>query len=108
MLTQSSSSLVEYVNYLIVISININENYRSKRKFAKKKNKYKKQQQGSILISQNYITLLFNIQMTKCKYSWIFMKILEIIDRSQKKLVGISQLLDALNYQTPLLIDAKT
>ena len=36
------------------------------------------------------------------------MKILEIIDRSQKKLVGISQLLDALNYQTPLLIDAKT
>ena len=37
------------------------------------------------------------------------MKILEMIDKSQKKIVGllISQL-DALNYQTWLLIDAKT
>ena len=39
---QSSSTLPKYVNYLIVISININENYSSKRKFAKKKNKNKK------------------------------------------------------------------
>ena len=42
------------------------------------------------------------------------MKILEMIDKSQKKIVGISskllisQLLDALSYQTWLLIDAKT
>ena len=42
------------------------------------------------------------------------MKRLEMIDKSQKKIVGIptkpliSQLLDALNYQTWLLIDAKT
>ena len=42
MLRQSSSALVTYVNYLIVISININENCRSKRKFVKKKKKGKK------------------------------------------------------------------
>ena len=42
MLRQSSSTLVKYVNYLIVISINISENCRSKRKFVKKKNKGKK------------------------------------------------------------------
>ena len=36
MLRQSSSTLVKYVNYLIVISINISENCRSKRKFVKK------------------------------------------------------------------------
>ena len=42
MLRQSSSTLVKYVNYLIVISIDINENCRSKRKFVKKKNKGKK------------------------------------------------------------------
>ena len=42
MLRQSSSTLVKYVNYLIVISININENCRSKRTFVKKKNKGKK------------------------------------------------------------------
>ena len=42
MLRQSSSTLVKYVNYLIVISININENCRSKRKFVKKKNKGEK------------------------------------------------------------------
>ena len=41
------------------------------------------------------------------------MKILEMIDKSQTKIVGIptklliSQLLDALNDQTRLLIDAK-
>ena len=38
MLRQSSSTLVKYGNYLIVISININEDCRSKRKFVKKKN----------------------------------------------------------------------
>ena len=32
MLKQSSSTLVKHVNYIIVISININENCRSKRK----------------------------------------------------------------------------
>ena len=36
------STLVEYKNYLNVITININENYRSKRKFGRKKNKNKK------------------------------------------------------------------
>ena len=42
MLRQSSSTLVKYyVNYLIVIYINIKENCRSKRKFVKKKNKEK-------------------------------------------------------------------
>ena len=41
MLRQSSSTLVKYVNYLIVISININENV-EERKFVKKKNKGKK------------------------------------------------------------------
>ena len=41
-LRQSFSTLVKYVNYLIVISINISENCRSKRKFVKKKNKEKK------------------------------------------------------------------
>ena len=42
MMRQSSSTLVKYVNYLIVIYINISENCRSKRKFVKKKNKEKK------------------------------------------------------------------
>ena len=42
MLRQSSSTLVKYVNYLIVMSININENCRSKRKFVKRKNQEKK------------------------------------------------------------------
>ena len=42
MLRQSSSTLVKYVNYLIVISININENCRSKRKFVKRKTRKKK------------------------------------------------------------------
>ena len=41
MLRQSSSTLVKYVNYLIVISININENCRSKRKFVKRKKQKK-------------------------------------------------------------------
>ena len=42
MLRQSSSTLVKYVNYLIIISIKISENFRSKRKFVKKKNKGKR------------------------------------------------------------------
>ena len=42
MLGQSSSTLVKYVNNLIVISSNINENCRSKRKFVKTTNKGKK------------------------------------------------------------------
>ena len=42
MLRQSSSTLVKYVNYLVVISIYINENCRSKRKFVKRKNQEKK------------------------------------------------------------------
>ena len=41
MVRQSPSTLVKCVNYLIVISTNINENYRSKRKFVKKKHKNK-------------------------------------------------------------------
>ena len=109
-LRQSSYTLVKYVNYLIVISININETYRSRIKFAKKKNKSRKQ--GGILIYSNSFTQLFNIHITKCKYPWIYMRLLEILDKSQKKIVGIltklliSQLLDALKYQTRLLIDA--
>ena len=43
--TELSSTLVKYLSCL-VISININENYRSKRKFAKKKNKSKKKSKG--------------------------------------------------------------
>ena len=63
MLRQSSSTLVKYVNYLIVISININEK----------------------IISQNSFTHLFNIQMTKFIYSRLLInEILEIIDKSQK------------------------
>ena len=68
---------------LIVISININETYRSKIKFAKKKNKSRKQ--GGILIYSNSFTQLFNIHITKCKYPWIYMRLLEILDKSQKK-----------------------
>ena len=61
MVRQSYSTLIKYVDYLIVISININENCRSKRKFVKKKDKEKRR---SKLISQNYFIHLFNIQMT--------------------------------------------
>ena len=50
-------SVVKCVNYLIVI----NEDYRSKIFFQKKKH------QGSILISQNSFTQWFNIQTTKYK-----------------------------------------
>ena len=50
-LIPSFSTLVTYVNYLIFISINIIENYRSKRKFAETKNKNKKSR-GSTHISE--------------------------------------------------------
>ena len=60
MLKQSSSALVKYVNYIIVIAININENCRSKRKFVRKKNN-EKNRRGK-LISQVSFTHLFNIQ----------------------------------------------
>ena len=60
MLRQSSSTLVKYVNYLIVIFI-INENCRSKRKFVKRKNQEKRCDK---LTSQNSFTHLFNIIMT--------------------------------------------
>ena len=53
----------------------------SKRKLAKKKEQKK---QGVILISRNSFTQLFNIQMTKFKYSWILVKLLEMVDNSQK------------------------
>ena len=56
MLRQSSSTLVKYVNYIVVISINISENYRSKRKFAKRKKqkqkKTKKKTRGYTHISE--------------------------------------------------------
>ena len=42
LMLRQSSTLVEYVNYLIVISINIIENCRSKRKFVKRKNQEKR------------------------------------------------------------------
>ena len=61
MLRRSSSTLVKYVNYLIVISININENCRSKRKFVKRK---KQEEMRDKLTSQNSFTRLFNILMT--------------------------------------------
>ena len=71
MLRQSSSTLVKYVNYLIGISININENCRSKRKFVKKKNKEKRLDK---VIYQNSFTHLFNIQMAEFINSRISMK----------------------------------
>ena len=90
MLRHSSSTLVKYVIYPIVTSININEHYRSKRKFANKKNKSKQKKQGGIFISQNSFLHFFNTRMTKFKYSWILMKILEMIDKSQKKVAQIA------------------
>ena len=39
---QSSSTPIKYVNYLIVISINTNENCRNKRNCVKRKNKEKR------------------------------------------------------------------
>ena len=45
----------------------------------------KKEKQGGILISKDAFTQLFKIQLAKYTYSWIFMKILEIIDKTQKK-----------------------
>ena len=60
MLRQSSSTLVKYVNYLIVIFININENCRSK-KICKKEKPEKRRDK---LTSQNYFTPLFNILIT--------------------------------------------
>ena len=53
MLRQSSSTLVKYVNYLIGISININEKCRSKRKFVKKKTRKK-----GVVNSYMYLTIL--------------------------------------------------
>ena len=67
-----------------------------------------------ILISQNYSTHLCSIHITKFEYSCILIKVLEMIDKSPKNVVGIptklliSQLLEALNYETWLLIDATT
>ena len=60
MLRQSCSTLVKYVNYLIVIFININENCRSK-KICKKEKTEKRRDQ---LTSQNSFTRLFNILIT--------------------------------------------
>ena len=91
MLRQSSSTLLIYVNYLIVISININENCRSKRKLVKKKTKGKKRGK---LITQNSFTHLFNIDNND--YIYIFTninEILEIMDKSQKKVGMLSKLL---------------
>ena len=65
MMRQSSSTLVKYVNNLIVISINMNENCRRKRIFLKKKNMEKRRGK---LISQNSFTHMFNIQMNKFIY----------------------------------------
>ena len=62
MLRQSSSTLVKYVNYLIVISININENCRREKICQKEKQGEKRCRK---FISQNSFTHLFNIQMTK-------------------------------------------
>ena len=65
MLRQSSSTLVKYVNYLIVISININENCRREKNCQKEKQGGKRCRK---FISQNSFTHLFNIQMTKFIY----------------------------------------
>ena len=65
MLRQSSSTLVKYVNYLIVISININENCRREQICQKEKQGEKRCRK---FISQNSFTHLFNIQMTKFIY----------------------------------------
>ena len=71
MLRQNSSTLVKYVNYLIVISININENCRSKRKFVKRE---KQEKRSDKLTSQSSFTRLFNILMTLFMYSRISKK----------------------------------
>ena len=70
MLRQSSSTPIKYVNYLIVISINIKENCRNKRKCVKRKTRKK----GVVNSNLKIFTLLFNIQITKFIYSQISMK----------------------------------
>ena len=51
MLRQSSSTLVKYVNYLIVISININENCRREKTCQKEK-------QGKNGVVNSYLKIL--------------------------------------------------
>ena len=90
------------------MSINIYESYRGENLPKRKK----EQTTRGILISQNSFTQFFSIQLTKFEYSWLLIKYWKLIDKSQRKLVGIPtkllilQLLDALNYQTWLLIDS--
>ena len=55
-----------------------------KENLPKKIKKRTKRQEG-ILISQTSFTQLFNIQITKFKYSCIIVNILEMIHKSQKK-----------------------
>ena len=71
MVRQSSSTLVKYVNYLIVISINIMKIVEVKEDLSKRKTREKRRGK---YISQNSFTHLFNIQMTKFIYSRISMK----------------------------------
>ena len=71
MVRQSSSTLVKYVNYLIVISINIMKIVEVKEDLSKRKTRGKRRGKH---ISQNSFTHLFNIQMTKFIYSRISMK----------------------------------
>ena len=73
MLRQSSSTLVNYVNYLIGISININEIVEVKENLSKRKT-MKKRCGKLIHVSHYSFTHLFNIQMTKLIYSWMSMK----------------------------------
>ena len=63
-----SGSIWSYSSILITI-IEVRENL--------PKRKHKKKKQGGILISQKSFTQLFNIELTKLKYSCILMKILE-------------------------------
>ena len=79
-LRQSSPTLVKYVNYLIVISININENSRRMRKFVKRKKNRKK----------GVINLEFFYPLVQHSNDLIYIftdiyEILKLIDKSQKK-----------------------
>ena len=81
MLRQSSFTLVKYVNYLVVMAININENCRSKRKFVKRK---KKQKKGVI---NSYLRIFYPLVQRSNDLIYIFTdinEILKIIDESQK------------------------
>ena len=100
-------SVFKYVNHLVLI--NINENYRGKRKYAKKKNNNKNIKGHILLIFQNTFTQWFNIQMTTFTYSYYILKYWKFRTDHRRK-VGIltklliSHLLDALKLPNLALV----